>query len=148
MGLETVRVYTEDFDGYGTLNFGSVSQEIVFAMSESPKPPDDPFATVPGTQPNGSFVHFGVGTISAIPADFFFPGSDPFSGRVELKGDFIDQATLGSASVVTERLGTPVLSDAPVGTNGTVDTKVQRRCPHPRAQRSKPNSEIVGRCWT
>ncbi|MDA0207530.1 MAG: hypothetical protein O3A53_13625 [Acidobacteria bacterium] len=34
-GLETVRVYTEDLDDDGTVNFGAAHREIVFAWSES-----------------------------------------------------------------------------------------------------------------
>jgi hypothetical protein len=37
-GLETPQVYVEDLDGDGWPNWGSIHDEIVFAMSESPKP--------------------------------------------------------------------------------------------------------------
>ncbi|MFC1969368.1 hypothetical protein ACFLVF_02635 [Chloroflexota bacterium] len=37
VGLETVQQEVKDLDGDGTLNLGSASREILFAMSESPK---------------------------------------------------------------------------------------------------------------
>lgn len=35
-GLEEVQIYVNDMDGDGTLNFGSIDDEIVFALAESP----------------------------------------------------------------------------------------------------------------
>ncbi|MHC4697426.1 MAG: hypothetical protein ACYTFA_11840, partial [Planctomycetota bacterium] len=50
----------------------------------SPAMDDDCFTTVCDGQ---TFVDFGSGPLAgAIPADYFYPGSPPFSGKVELGG--------------------------------------------------------------
>ena len=78
-------------------------------------PPADPAATIPGTEPDGSFFDFGTGSIPALPADFFDPGSDPFEGAVCLAGDPIDADVLGDGSTVIQRSGDPFERATPPG---------------------------------
>jgi hypothetical protein len=71
------------------------------------QPGDDAWMTPPPALPGvGSFVDFGS---LPIPADFFDPGSDPFSGVIDLKG-------------------TP-LTTFPPGVLGSTDTVVRRPAP-------------------
>jgi hypothetical protein len=45
-------------------------------------------------------VIFGGGTIPTIPADFFGPGSDPFTGTVHLQGVPVDPATSNADTII------------------------------------------------
>lgn len=80
-----------------------------------PLPEPDPAATIAGTDPDGSFLSFGSGSLQPIPGDFFYPGSEPFWGTVCLAGaPFLDADDLGDASTIIQRHGTGLqLSDPP-----------------------------------
>lgn len=56
---------------------------------------NDYFETQPGT-----FQDFSM---TPIPADFFDPGSDPFTGVIDFLGLPIDPATLGTTDTIVER---------------------------------------------
>ena len=86
--------------------------------------PPDVHATVPGDQPNGSFVEFGTGYIPPIPADFFGPGSDPFAGQILLEGDPPDPLNFDDITTVVQCFGEPVAPTAPPGSIGTVDIEI------------------------
>ncbi len=86
--------------------------------------PQDVHATVPGDQPNGSFVEFGTGFIPPIPADFFGPGSDPFADQILLEGDPPDPLNFDDISTVVKRFGEPIAPTAPLGSSGTVDIEI------------------------
>jgi len=59
---------------------------------------------------------------SPIPADFFFPGSEPFDGVVQLRGQPLDEALFGTADTMVNRQGTAPI-DGP-GTQGTVPIQI------------------------
>jgi len=94
---------------------------------EPPKKPD-PHGTRGGA--GQTFVGLGVGgTNPPIPADFFFPGSLPFTGTVALAGEteWPCAGTLedcGNISARVVRAGPPVLPSSPNGTMGTVAIEI------------------------
>ena|GEM_PF-3977157 len=59
-----------------------------------------------------------------IPADFFGPGSDPWTGHIDLQGVPVNLFTQGDAATLFQRWGVPISPDAPVGSNGTVDLEI------------------------
>ena len=59
-----------------------------------------------------------------IPADFFDPGSDPWTGHIDLQGVPVNLFTQGDAATLFQRWGVPISPDAPVGSNGTVDLEI------------------------
>ncbi len=59
---------------------------------------DDAFRTPDG----GAGYTFETG--DPIPADFFGPGSDPFTGTIDFNGDAIDPGQLGPADTLVRRL--------------------------------------------
>ncbi len=92
-----------------------------------PPPPPDPHATwledgVPGS---GTGVDFGGtgGAVPVIPPDFFEPGSDPFSGSVELRGT-VNSLPNDNTSVVLQRDADPVSPADPDGTSRTVEIEI------------------------
>lgn len=73
-------------------------------------PPPDPLCSVPGSEPNGTHVIFGPPGNPAIPPDFFGPGSDPFTGDIELEGEPLgetDWGDYGDADTLIRRHGDP-----------------------------------------
>jgi hypothetical protein len=64
------------------------------------------------------------GDVPEIPADFFEPGSDPFSGQVTLRGEPIDPYTLGETSTILRRWLDPVSPGDPPGTIGAVEVEL------------------------
>lgn len=60
-------------------------------------PGNDCFRTTPGS---GTEIVFGTASTPTIPADFFGPGSDPFSGAVRLKGVDLGDPYDGADTVV------------------------------------------------
>ena len=61
----------------------------------------DPFATVPMK----SFIDFGAGGVPPIPPDFFFPGSAPIIGPVNLEGCAINPDLAGLTDTIVQRSG-------------------------------------------
>lgn len=61
-----------------------------------------------GTVESFTELTFGSGAVPAIPADFFFPGSQPFSGTVALSGFILEPGTIADTAV--ERSATPKAS--------------------------------------
>ncbi len=86
-------------------------------------PPPDPHATVPGNQPSGTFLDFGVGSIPPIPADFFWPGSDPFVGHIPLEGVAFDPMQ-DDISTLVQRFGDPIFPHDLVGTTATIEIEI------------------------
>jgi hypothetical protein len=77
--------------------------------------------TTPGT--GATFVHFAD---LPIPADFFFPGSDPFKGWILLRGQPLatePPGALGPADTVVERLEDAYLPTRP--SEDTVEIRVR-----------------------
>ncbi|MBI4719315.1 MAG: hypothetical protein HY763_16080 [Planctomycetes bacterium] len=72
-----------DCDG---CDWKQLKEKLADAGEPAPEaiPPGTDYYQVP---PGGAWIEFGgASTLPPIPADFFFPGSEPFSGRVELMG--------------------------------------------------------------
>ncbi|MBI4716272.1 MAG: hypothetical protein HY763_00545 [Planctomycetes bacterium] len=85
------------------------------------KPPDYHQTWVPDNLSfDGTVVLFGSAEVPPIPAGFFNPGSQPFEGTVALRGEPINQAEFGDASVILQRADDPVRPSDPDGTMGTV----------------------------
>ncbi len=55
------------------------------------------------TVPSATYVDFSS---NPIPADFFDPGSDPFTGRVNFQGVPINPATHGTTDTIVQRMET------------------------------------------
>jgi hypothetical protein len=72
--------------------FGPMKLELIPAELV---PPPEPFSAVSGTEPDGSHIMFGDFDNPPIPADFFGPGSDPFTGDVTLRGEPLGPTTWG-----------------------------------------------------
>ncbi len=75
------------------------------ACPQNPCAPNcDPFATLsePGAETQ---VEFGSIDIPPIPADFFFPGSDPFVGNAQLGGFLLDPDNTGTTDTIVCRSG-------------------------------------------
>lgn len=69
-------------------------------------------------------VLFGTPTTPAIPADFFGPGSDPFTGNVWFVGAPLDEWAFGDASTLLQRYDHPVFPGDPIGTVNTVPIEI------------------------
>ncbi len=88
-----------------------------------------PYDVLPGydlwvTPDEGSYLEFGGSTPNPpIPADYFWPGSDPFEGVINLVGDPIFPALYGDVSTIVERLERAILPD-PIGSSDTIDTQL------------------------
>ncbi len=87
-------------------------------------PLPDLHATVSGSEPNGTFVEFGTGNLPAIPADFFGPGSDPFTGQIELDGFPFDPLAFGDADTIIQRSYEPVSPSLGEPNAGTVEIEI------------------------
>ncbi len=122
-----------------------LSQVIVIAQGNSsgggvthaveppppPPPPPDPHRTA-----NPTNVNFGAPDVPPIPADFFYPGSQPFFGFVQLEGaaqdsqDTLIQRTraldhsLINDSVPIEIVSLNLTSVAPISVNGIQGTSL------------------------
>ncbi|UCE60716.1 MAG: hypothetical protein JSU63_02985 [Phycisphaerales bacterium] len=96
--------------------------DATIVVEPPPPPPPDYYASpsIPT-----STVWFGGDDhppiVPALPADFFGPGSDPFTREAYLQGDPIDPAALGDTSTILQRSRDPVLPADPPGTAGTAD---------------------------
>jgi len=87
-------------------------------------PAADPVATVPGTEPDGTFVAFGTGSIPPLPGGFFGPGSDPFFGTVCFAGEPLAPPVLGDASTVVQRHGGFLDPWAPPGSHVEIPIEI------------------------
>ena len=85
-----------------------------------PEPEPDPHATVGGF--GSSSVVFGGGSQPAIPAGFFGPGSDPFTGTVHLEGLPPDPAN--NISTLIQRSAHPIAPTALPGATGQVEIEI------------------------
>ncbi|MGD2108989.1 MAG: hypothetical protein PVI86_06310 [Phycisphaerae bacterium] len=79
-------------------------------------PVDDLWTTPPGSETSYSFVD------TPIPADFFGPGSDPFSGTVMLQGSPLNSIQLGPADTIVRRAEDKCPTE--VGDTVTVDVEI------------------------
>jgi hypothetical protein len=71
------------------------------------RPHQDPWGTVfnAALPDNGTAIEFGSADIPPIPADFFYPGSDPFAGTIPLIGHASDLRRLGMTDTMIQREG-------------------------------------------
>jgi hypothetical protein len=69
------------------------------AFGQTIPPGTDCFATTAGS----TSVTFGSPSLPPIPADFFFPGSQPFTGTVELRGEPLTGYSNGVNTVVQRK---------------------------------------------
>ena len=111
-------------DGPNTLqNPGDVIHTIC-----PPPPPPDPHETwVPDLlDQDDTSVDFGttVGGYPPIPADFFDPGSDPFTGQITLRGRPFDIDNLGNTDTLVQRRADPVQPVDPPGAMGSVPIEI------------------------
>ncbi|MCH9002214.1 MAG: hypothetical protein IIC02_06535 [Planctomycetes bacterium] len=74
---------------------------------DCPKPPPDPHITLQGTS-----ATFGAADVPAIPPDFFFPGSPPFVGTVNLIGGPTDTLGQRDGPIVCPGAGFPLPCDS------------------------------------
>lgn len=82
--------------------------------------PDDQARGLPGNGAGaGSHATFGSADLPALPAGFFDPGSDPFTGEVALVG-----ANEPAASAAIRRYGDPILPSEPPPAIGTIDVEI------------------------
>lgn len=68
---------------------------IPHAYVATSQPPSDPLKTVSPTQ-----VVFGALDTPPIPADFFYPGSQPFFGSVQFRGGEVDPDNLAVSTMI------------------------------------------------
>lgn len=77
-----------------------------------------PFDVLPGADywstPEAR-IEFGSPELPPVPADFFHPGSEPFSGEIKLQGVPIDPFNLGPTDTIVQRNGI-----APLPADGAV----------------------------
>jgi len=86
----------------GCINISSAKLRLCLASCEKPiivAPGFDIFET---SSPNSSLS-------MGIPSSFFEPGSDPFSGRVEFKGEPLNPPVFGTADTIVERKESAIL---------------------------------------
>ncbi len=77
------------------------------------------------TQPNGTTtIDFGSSQVPPIPPGFFEPGSEPFTGSVELKGLAIDGDQFGGTDTAVRRFNLIDLVLEPLGGQQTVDIQI------------------------
>lgn len=100
---------TDQADGDGDF-VGDACEDIIQAGI-------DLWATPPGL----SFQDF---VAKPIPADFFFPGSDPFSGVVDFQGQPINPDTMGPTDTVVARLDNANLTGT--GSQATVGIEIKQ----------------------
>ncbi len=95
--------------GLPDCNYGGYDDECAGGCGKHAPAGDDCWSTQCG---NGTSIEFGSPEIPAIPADFFGPGSDPFTGVVELGGN------TGFADTVISRLS-DMCFDGPLPASAT-----------------------------
>ena len=78
------------------------------------------------TAPNGlTYTEFGLNGGAALPADFFGPGSDPFSGRIDLEGVPLGITGFGRADTLVNRTFDPFdRCDPPSASTVTVPIQI------------------------
>ena len=102
------------FEEVGAAQFGEVE--------DYPHHLPDPWTTWRDiVSPDLTFQDFSP---TPIPADFFDPGSDPFTGRIEFQSVPLFPDTLGDADTLVSRSCNPVVPLDPVGAIGTVDIEI------------------------
>ncbi len=100
----------------GALSAFSLSYFVV----ECPEGLVDHAQAVPGNGAGaGAHATFGTPDVPALPANFFDPGSDPFTGQVPLRG--VDDP---AASVALRRYGDPIFDNEPLLSSGEVDVEI------------------------
>ena len=75
---------------------------------------------------NNTFVDFGCPAVPPVPADFFGPGSDPFDGRIDFRGDPLETSppdVLGPTDTIIKRNRAANLPDCP-STDGPIETEI------------------------
>ncbi len=96
--------------------FGGITQDTIRMQAGVPgttvQPGNDKWVTIQPTN-----IIFGSDTVPPIPADFFNPGSDPFTGTVPLKGLAIDPSD-SNVDTIVRRLEPAVLDN--VGDSQTI----------------------------
>ncbi len=105
------------FKGKRVSTYVGATLVVMVSTVVQAQPAPDPMATVPG------LTRFNF-EADPIPADFFGPGSDPFSWVIDFNGVPIDPSTTGEASTLLQRSDIPVDPESPNGTQGTVDVEI------------------------
>jgi hypothetical protein len=82
----------------------------------------DPHGTVSGQ--GDTSTNFGNSVIDPLPADFFEPGSEPFTGDIALEGIPINPWAYGEASTLIARSDEPIQPGDPHGTVGIADVEL------------------------
>ena len=82
---------------------------IAGAVAQVIPPGTDCLETTAGS----TWVEFGgAGNLPPLPADFFFPGSEPFEGTIDLRGDPLP-GYVGSVNTLVERKEPAFVSSGP-----------------------------------
>jgi hypothetical protein len=89
-----------------------------------PPPRRDPWYTWRDADDADEEPNHQTFTANPIPAGFFDPGSEPFTGRINFRGVALDPDNLNNADTIVERHGDPVTAADPVGTMGTVTIEI------------------------
>ena len=85
-----------------------------------PRPPD-PHKSEPGL--SVSSTNFGNDLIPPISADFFGPGSDPFTGDIAMEGVALDPADPETSTLIA-RQADPIQPSEPIGTERTIEVEI------------------------
>ncbi len=89
-----------------------------------PPPRRDPWYTFRDADDEDDEPNHQTFAATPIPAGFFGPGSEPFTGRINFRGVALDPDNLNNADTIVERLGDPVVSSDPVGATATVPIQI------------------------
>ena len=107
----TGRLFTVTFSdtwGPDNMKWLGVRADNAIVGEDAPCPANrDPYSTVtvPGTPTQETAISFGTPDVPAIPADFFGPGSDPFTGTVVMAGMLMDPNNFGMTDTQVQRAG-------------------------------------------
>ncbi|MDO8629490.1 MAG: hypothetical protein Q7R41_03265, partial [Phycisphaerales bacterium] len=86
--------------GFNSRTSGQIPPFALVTCDCTKRPPPDPHRSVQGTR-----VSFGTADVPAIPAGFFDPGSDPFSGDVNMQPGPNDTLIQRSGAIVCPIVG-------------------------------------------
>ncbi len=104
---------------------GTLSDIFLADATHTPRPPKrppDPHDTVPGL--GNTQTNFGNKVIPALPADFFGPGCEPWTGDIEFQGVPQHPHDFDFVSTLIVRSDDPSSAEDPVGTIRTVDVEL------------------------
>jgi hypothetical protein len=117
-----------DIDGNGDTDIGDLLRVLADWGPCFACPPLDLFHTVPDEP---SAVEFGTADMPPIPADFFNPGSLPFTGAIQVRGCpqpfdngqiFVPETA--NVDTIVQRSAPIDLTSDPIGSTATVDVEI------------------------